>query len=319
MGQHTNIANTGNKGKAYLAGIAFSFLVGFSFLGVKVSVETASIIEILAFRYDFAFIATLIAILVLRSRSESIKMSGKPLKDILMTAGFYVGFMILQTMGLFYCTSIESGIFFAVIPILTKLLARAIIGETSTGRQNLFMLLSVGAVIIMIILGSEGFSTNILGITLLLLSSCSMAASNTFMRSVRNDFSPTEISFFISLFGFVIFNATYIVSLIRETGSLTGFFRPLQETSFILAVSYLGVFCIVGTVFLMAYMLRSLKTMEATIFGNLSTAISILAGILLLREPLLVYHIVCTVFIVIGVIGVSLSGQGSGNKKAQLK
>jgi drug/metabolite transporter (DMT)-like permease len=45
---------------------------------------------------------------------------------------------------------------------------------------------------------------------------------------------------------------------------------------------------------------------NATIFGNLSTAISIVAGVVFLNESLKYYHIICSILIIIGVIGVSM-------------
>ena len=58
---------------------------------------------------------------------------------------------------------------------------------------------------------------------------------------------------------------------------------------------------------LITYALRTLPAMSATIFGNFSTALSVVAGALILREPLYPYQLVCTLLIVIGVLGISLS------------
>jgi multidrug transporter EmrE-like cation transporter len=51
-----------------------------------------------------------------------------------------------------------------------------------------------------------------------------------------------------------------------------------------------------------------MEAVKATIFGNLSTAISVVAGIAILGEPFAYYNIICTAVIIVGVIGVSAAG-----------
>ena len=52
-----------------------------------------------------------------------------------------------------------------------------------------------------------------------------------------------------------------------------------------------------------------MEAAKGTIFGNVSTAISIVAGVVVLGEDLMWYHIVCTALIIAGVVGMSLSGR----------
>lgn len=70
-------------------------------------------------------------------------------------------------------------------------------------------------------------------------------------------------------------------------------------------------------------MLRYMPAVNAAIFGNLSTAISIVAGVAVLGEPLLTYHIVCTLLIIISVVGVCIpdwkAGVRPGSKPEVIK
>lgn len=64
-------------------------------------------------------------------------------------------------------------------------------------------------------------------------------------------------------------------------------------------------------------MLAHMEIVQSTIFGNASTAISILAGAILLGEPLTIHHIVCALLILAGVIGLALApapAENSGKK-----
>ena len=76
-----------------------------------------------------------------------------------------------------------------------------------------------------------------------------------------------------------------------------------------IAAAYLGIGCILLSAHLMSYMLSKMEAAKGTIFGNLSTAISIVAGVAVLGESLMWYHVVCTAVIIGSVIGMSLSGR----------
>lgn len=284
--------------KAYLAAVVFSVVVGFSFLGVKTCITVASTLQILVWRYNWA--ALLMGILIILKIAK-LDLRAKAKKNLILTAGFYIGFMILQTIGLIFSTSVESGIIFAIIPILARIIGGVVLDEKSTWQQNIFVMISISSLILMIILGASELETSIVGIIILLLSSLSMAISNVYMRYVRAFYRPVEITTYICFMGVVAFNLAFLAS-----GEFTTYFEPLVHIEFIIATIYLGTACIVLSAQLMAFMLRYLPPIKATIFGNLSTAISIVAGVVFLQETLKYYHIICTILIVIGVIGVSM-------------
>lgn len=290
--------------KTYGAAIIFSLLVGFSFIGIKSITYLATTLEILTYRYNFAFVAMLILILY---KKKSIEFKTKDKKNLGFTAFFYIFFMVLQALGLMFTTSIVSGMIFALVPIIAKVIASVFLQEKTVGIQNFFVLLSVSSLIIMIILNSSEINSNIIGIIILLLSSTSMAISNVFMRYVRKSYSPSEISFAISLIGFIVFNLTSIVIGIKN-GNLSNYFLLLNNLDFVISTAYLGIFCTMVTSFLISYMLANMEAVKATMFGNLSTAISLIAGSIVLGEKLELYHIICTIMIIIGVGGVSVTG-----------
>ncbi len=293
--------------KIYGAAILFSVFVGFSFMGVKSIIGIGTTLEILTFRYNFAFLGMMIFILFKKS---NISFKNKSIKQLGLTTLFYILFMLLQAIGLIFTTSIVSGIIFALVPIIAKVIASVFLGEKATGLQNIFVLISASALIFMIILNASEINTNIIGIILLLLSSTSMAISNVFMRYVRKDYKPVEISFAIAVTGFLFFNmATIILGL--KNGNLYNYILLMKNPTFMISTGYLGIFCTLFTAFLVSYMLANMEAVKATMFGNLSTAISLIAGILILGEKLEIYHIICTVLIIFGVAGVSFFGKKS--------
>lgn len=297
----------GNNVKPYIAGVVFAVLVGFSFLSVKVCVPIASTIEILAFRYDFALMGA--SVLVILKVAGFPRLKGKKNAALFWSAGFYVLFMIFQAMGLIFSTSVEAAIMFAIIPIITKIIAGFFLKEKSTPAQNIFVFMSVSALIFMIAMSAGDFTVNIRGIIILIMSSVCLAISNVLMRYVREIHNPFEITYTVSFIGFMVFNIGYIIYLIAEKGSAISYFAPCSNYEFILSTAYLGIACIVASSWLMSYMLTRLEAVKATIFGNLSTAVSIIAGIVILNEPFVFYNVICTAIIIAGVIGVSATGR----------
>lgn len=308
-----NVQTSAKKSRiiVYGAAVLFSLIVGFSFLAVKTSMEVGTPLEILTYRFNFAAIAAVIPLMV---RVVKIDLTGKSLKRLSLTVVFFVGFMAFQALGLIYATSIESGIIFAIVPILSKIIAYYYLAEKGDWKQNAFITLSIAAVIAMFLFSLQGFQgVSVKGFILLLISCLLSALSNVLIRGVRSEFSPYAIAFLISIGGCVFFNAvTLMTSAIR--GEPLQYLAPLAHWEFVVGSAFLGILSTLVTSLLMAYMLANMETVKATIFGNLSTAISIFAGVIFLREPLYIYHIVCTIFIIIGVIGTSLNGAPKPDK-----
>jgi len=296
--------------KIYGSAALFSLIVGFSFVGVKTCLSAATPLVTLTYRFNFAFLASLVVLATGLIRIDKRK---KPKIMLALTAGLYLGFMVLQTIGLVFSTSVESGIIFAIIPIIAKIVAAVFLKENTSWKQNIFVCMSVAAVITMFVLGASDITVNLTGLAILLLSSVSMAFSNVLMRYVRGVYTPFEISFYIAAGGCLVFNLATIIYGI-DSGTIAGYFEPLTQINFMLASAYLGILSTLVSSLLMAYMLAHMDAVKATIFGNLSTAISIVAGVVLLGEPLQAYHIVCTILIIGGVIGLnlpSMAGKGA--------
>lgn len=296
-----------DRKKGYAAAVLFSALVGFSFLGIKICQQYTDGLNILCYRYDFAMLAVLL--LMAAGKVKPAELRRKPKGKLLLTAAFYVGFMAFQVAGLFYATSVEGSIIFAVVPIMVKIIASLFLKERTSWAGNAFICMTVASLIFMIVMGASGIEVDPLGTALLLIASVMMAMSNIFMRYTRNDYRPIEITTAIVILGFVVFNAAAVVRAAVTGTGVAGYFEPLLIPQVAISAAYLGIGCILLSAHLMSYMLSRMEAAKGTIFGNLSTAISIVAGVAVLGEPLMWYHVVCTAAIVAGVIGMSLSGE----------
>jgi drug/metabolite transporter (DMT)-like permease len=195
-----------------------------------------------------------------------------------------------------------------MVPAMVQVIAAVFLKEKPTWVQVCFILLSVSSLIVMVVLGSSQITFNPLGVALMLISSMAMAVNNVYTRYIRTQYKPIEISTAIIVFGTVLFNILFIGRGIIF-GNAQAYFEPFQHTEFIIAVCYLGVGCILGSAQIMAYLQSKMQSAKAAVFGNVSTAISIVAGAVILGEPLYAYHIICSVFIIIGALGINFAGR----------
>lgn len=306
-----------SKVKLYTVALIYTFSIGFSFLAIKKCVPYADSLTILAYRYDFALLGVIVWFAVCRLLGKRQEQPGdRPKSKLYLTAGFYIGFMILQITAMFFATSVEGAIVFAVVPIFAKIIARIFLGERSTVLQNIFVVVTVSALIVLIVLEATSLTMSLTGIIIMLAASISMAISNVFMRYVRGTFQPIEITRTIAIGGFILFNAIVWIRAVAK-GDVQGLLEPVTHPQFLISIAFLGIFCILLSAQFMAYMLAHMEIVQSTIFGNASTAISILAGAVLLGEPLTIVHIICALLILTGVVGLSLApapAENSGKK-----
>ena len=305
--------------KLYLVGTIFAISIGFAFYGIKKCVPYADTLELIAYRYAAAMIGCVIFYVVSKARGtypEAEK--GRPRSRLYMTAFFYMAFMLLQILAMYFATSIEGAIVFAMVPIFAKIIGRITLGEKSTPLQNFFVVVTVAALIVLIILNATDIHLNVTGLIIMTISSIFMGCQNVSARYIRGVFSPIEITMCISFMGFIVFyGAAFVRAIVR--GNLAGLFEPLTHPTFIIWASFLGVFCILLSAQFMAYMLAHMEIVQCTIFSSASTLVSIIAGALMLGEPLMWYHYLCGALILAGVIGLSAAPAKAENSGKSLR
>ena len=306
------------KWKLYLVAAAFTLSIGFSFFGIKQCVPYADTLTILSYRYVAALIGVAIFIPVSKAlgfypKAEKVR----PKSRLYMVAAFYIAFMILQILAMFFATSIEGAIVYAMVPIFAKIIGRIVLGEKSTRLQMFFVVMTVAALIILIILNATDIHLNVTGLAIMTVSSIFMACQNVSARYVRGVFQPIEITTTIAVGGSFIFIGASIVRA-AVNHDFASLIEPLHHPNFIIWVSFLGIFCILLSAQFMAYMLAHMEIIQCTVFNSASTLVSIIAGALILGEPLYIYHYVCGALILAGVIGLTLAPADAKNSGKSL-
>lgn len=291
----------------YLAAILYASIIGFSFLFVKIALSVSNPIDLLAYRFTFAFIVFLLFILVTRPK---LHYRFAHLKRIIPVALLYpLLFFTFQTFGLESASSSEAGILLATTPVFTLILARLFLNEKTNVLQKLSLLLSVGGIIYITLMKSAGLEFNhIKGSLLLLASALSMSAYSVFAKKILTTFTNLELTFIMITISFLSFNALAIGHHLLQ-GSMALFFAPLSEPPFLIAILYLGVLSSLLTALLSNYVLSQIAASKMIVFSNLATVISIFAGVFILNEDFFFYHIIGSILIIMGVLGTNFFDQ----------
>ncbi|OBZ11905.1 transporter [Bacillus sp. FJAT-27264] len=287
---------------AYLAAMLYAVIIGFSFLFVKITVTMASPLDVLAHRFTIGWMAVALPFLFgwARLRMNWHDMLGLLLLGLLSPVMFFA----FQGFGLMGASSSEAGIIMATVPLFTAPIAAFFLKEVTNLVQKLSILLSVsGVVLIFLMKGEAGLTMdNIAGLGLLLLSALSMAGYNVLARPLARKYSPLEISFVTLTMGCILF----VVAALLKHGSaatLTELVTPFSNPKYLLSLLYLGILSTVFSNILSTFALSRLEASKVSVFNNLSTLISILAGALILHEALTFSHIIGTAMIIVGVLG----------------
>jgi drug/metabolite transporter (DMT)-like permease len=296
-----------SKTRAYFPAIIYSLIIGLSFLFVKIALSVTDPLNILAHRFSIAFLTLLLTALLGWGK---LNISTKNILHILPISLFYpVFFFAFQIFGLVYISSSEAGIIQATIPIFTMILASLFFKETTNSQQKIALLLSVlGVMYIFLMQGVSWKSANFIGIVLIILSSISAAGYNVLAKKITESYSPLNITYVMTLIGFLSFNILSLADhLIKNT--LGSYFYPFTNQNFIISILYLGILSSLVTALLSNYTLSKIAASKMSVFSNLSTLITIVAGSIFLHENIAFFHIIGAIMIILGIIGLNFLGE----------
>lgn len=284
-----------------LAGLGVACIFGLSFMFTKEALEVTGPFHLLAFRFTLA--ALFLSLLKLTGLIR-LEIKGKNLGLLLLLVIFQPGiYFLCETLGIEKTTSSEAGMVIALIPVFVAIFSRIFLNENPRLPQWLFIMVSVAGVIFIIFMkGRLEMGGSLAGVFFLLGAVFSAAFYNILSRKLSLEFKPVELTYFMMWFGAIIFNFITVIRLVR-TGKLASYFSPLTNSSSLISILYLGLFSSVGAFFLVNFMLSRMEAARSAVFTNLTTVISILAGVLVRGEPFYWFQVVGAILILLGVWG----------------
>lgn len=278
-------------------------IFGFSFLFSKLAMDVAEPFVLLAVRFCTAFVLMHILRML---RVVPCNLKGKNLRPLLLLGLMQpVIYFICESYGIRETSSSFAGIIIALIPIAGVALGALVLKEKPTLRQLIFSVLSVAGVIVMTAVDGMG-TFQWKGFLFLLGAVLSGAMFSVQSRSIADQFTAFERTYVMFGMGTVVFAA---MAVLRIGTSWDLWIRPLTSGGFWVSILYLACVSSVGAFLLLNKALDVLDVTRSLVFANVTTVISVLAGVLLLHEHFSAIQAVGIVMVIVGVYGVNMQGK----------
>ncbi len=285
---------------ATLAALGAQVIFGFSFMFTKIALNYASPLTVIADRFIVAFIGLTIVML---ASGKKIGFGKKIWNLILMSFFQPVLYFIFESYGIELTTSAFSSVMISLIPIVSMISGIFLLKEIPSPMQYLFVALSVGGVVIMALAGNADGSVTPLGILLLFGAVLSSVGYNILSRKISTEFTVFERTYAMATLGMVSFVTIAFIENIHNPINIISSFAEFSYTS---AILYLGIVSSVIAFLLMNLANTHLPVAKTTVFANITTVVSIIAGVIFLDEKLSVLAVIATVMIIVGVCGVQM-------------
>ena len=285
---------------AILAAILAQVIFGFSFLFTKICLNTASALIVIANRYFVAFIGLTIVMIVTKT---TLHFGRNFWKLLLMSLFQPIIYFLCETYGIRMTTSSFSAVMIAMIPIVAMIGGIFFLGEKPSFWQYIFATLSTGGVIMTAVTEVGQGSVLPFGVILLVFAVISSAGYNITSRRISQEYSVLERTYAMTFIGFVIFTGLAFIENISNPLLLVSSFSNLQYTG---GIFYLGLVSSVIAFLCLNYANTHLPVAKTTIYSNLTTVVSVIAGVVCLNETFSRFAQFGVVMIILGVMGVQL-------------
>lgn len=310
--------------KAIIAVAMGNSIFGFSFLFSKIALDIAVPSVMVAMRFITAFVVMNIIVcagtLIKKHDGNPLirfSLRGKPLKYVLLLALFQpILYFVGESYGIKFTSSAFSGTIIAVIPIMGIVFDVMIMHMKVSKRQIICAVASVTGVIVTT-LGAHDMHYSLLGILMLFLAVVAGALFYVFSKKAAEHYNPLErtyVMFGSATLFFVTFAAIQCAGNYREM-----IMPALTSGQFWMAIIYLALFASVTAFMLLNYGNSYISVSKASIFVNLTTVISIIAGVVLLGESFSVQQVIGAVIIIGSVYISSVENSKGENKNADEK
>ena len=268
--------------------IAF-VIFGFSFMFSSIALSITSTMVLLCSRFTVAVITLTVVVavnsLVGRIRGKawfSFSLRGKPMGGLLLLGIVQpVLYLVFENSSIRYTSSAVTGTVLAVVPVIC-ILADVFISRESVSKLQVVCAVACVAGVALVETGGET-RISFLGFFCLLMTLVCDVGYYILSRRASRQFSPLEVTYVMFLMGMIVFVPA---ALIQGRGQMAELFLPaIQSAPFWGSVVFLGAVSSVGAYGLLNYANATLTNSEASLIGNIATVVSVLAGVLLLRDP----------------------------------
>ncbi|MBQ0040808.1 MAG: DMT family transporter [Clostridiales bacterium] len=262
------------------------------------SADVASPWALLGWRFTIAFVAALVCVL---TGLMKIDLKGKSIKPLIGIALLYpVLYFIGETYGVYLTSASESAVLIACIPIGAVIASSLILKEKPGTRQLSGIITTVAGVMITVFAVSASVSFSVIGY-MCLLGAIVFYSLYSVQVEKATEYSSAELTFVMLAAGALAYGTAAVIEA-AHNGDLTGLVTlPLVHHDFAFTVIYEGVGCSMLAFFLTNITISKIGASRNASFSGISTAISIMTGILILHEQFNALQFVGVVVIIVGV------------------
>lgn len=285
-----------------MAALTANVIFGFSFIFSKLALSVTEPLVILAVRFSVAF---LVLNLLLFTGKITISLKGKPKKRILLMGLCQpLLYFIFELYGLSLVSSALSGVIISLVPVAVMLLAVFLLKEKPTAVQVVCTVLSIVGVAGISILSNDNSKNYTLGVILLVFAVICAAVFNVLSRGESVNYNPFERTYVMFLLGAVGFNIIGLISMKGEY--FPEILRAFSKPEFIIAILYLSVISSLLAFLLYNYSTSKISVVQSSSFSNIITVVTVIAGVVFLKESFsLIEYFIC-LLIVLSVWGVNI-------------
>lgn len=287
-----------------LCALGGNAIFGFSFMFSRLALEVASPFVMLTYRFlTAAALLTVVALWAMRTGQTGWLRFRLKWRDTppLLAMGLVqpVAYFLCESYGVQMTNATVSGVIIALVPIVALAAGAIFLHEKPALRQIGFSLLSIAGVIVMTLQQSAGGGVSPWGVALLVGAVISGASFNILSRRLADRYSALERTWVMMLVACVVFTA---MALFTEAPQ--AFLAPLKSPVFPVAIAYLAVLSSVAAFLLINFASGHLPVGKITAFCNVTTVLSVLAGVVFLGESCTWVTLLAAAVIVLGVWGV---------------
>lgn len=277
-------------------------IFGFSFIFSKTALSVSHPLVILAVRFTIAFLFLNI-LWALGIFKINLRLIFKSPSLLLMGIAQPFLYFIFELYGLSLVSSALSGVIIALVPVAVMLFSSLVLKEKATITQWLFTLLSIIGVSAISVISNNGEKNYALGIILLIGAVICAAAFNLLSRKQSDAHSSFERTYIMFLIGCIGFNITAFLSLKERFIPIV--LNSVTNGKFIVSIIYLAIVSSVLGFLLYNFATANITAVQASSFSNIIPAVTVLAGVFILKEELSLAGAVLCIVIISGVWGVN--------------
>ena len=274
---------------AFVTACVAFVIFGFSFMFSSIALQYTVPTVLLCFRFTAAVITLSLAValngLVGRLRGKpwfSFSLKGKPLGGLILLGIVQpVLYLVFENYSIIYTSSAVTGTVMAVVPVIC-ILVDVFVSHESVSKLQVVCAVFCVAGVALVETGGESRIT-FLGFFCLLMTLVCDVGYYALSRRASRHFSPLEVTYVMFLMGMLVFVPA---ALIQGRGQMAALFLPaVRSGAFWGSVFFLGAVSSVGAYGLLNFANATLTNSEASLLGNITTVVSVLAGVLLLKDP----------------------------------